>query len=469
MKYQIQILLITILCAFSVNLEAKVKLPSIFGNGMVLQQQTEVAIWGTANEKAAVNVVTSWNNQSYKTKADEKGKWKLKVKTPEAGGPYSITISDGEKIVLSDILIGEVWVCSGQSNMEMPVKGYKNQPVLGSNKTIATSSNPEIRLFNVKKQKTVIPQEDFTGLWTHCEPEYVANISATAYYFGRMLQDVLKVPVGIICSSWGGTNIVAWTSENSIKQFNWLELPSKDQESPDTNAPTVLFNGMINPMVGYGMRGVIWYQGESNRNEPENYFKYMKGIMDNWRSLWNIGDFPFYFCQIAPYGYNDKLNSAFLREVQQKASFEAKNSGMACLMDVGEEFCIHPADKEAAGDRLAYIALAKTYNKKGFAYSGPVYKSMSTEGSVIKLSFDFAENGLTTFGKPLTNFIIAGDDQKFYPANAYLTRDGLFVSSPRVNKPVAVRYAWEHFVVGELFNTEGLPASSFRTDDWEVQ
>ena len=284
-----------------------------------------------------------------------------------------------------------------------------------------------------------------------------------------MLQSVLKVPVGIICSSWGGTDILAWTSENSIKQYDWLKLPPKDQENPNTNAPTVLFNGMINPMVGYGMRGVIWYQGEHNRNEPQNYFKYMQGIMDDWRSLWNIGDFPFYYCQIAPYGYGKGLNSAFIREVQQQVSFTAKNSGMACLMDVGEEFCIHPKNKEITGDRMAYIALAKTYNKKGFAYSGPVYKDMNIEGSVVKLTFDFAENGLTTYGKPLTNFTIAGEDQKFYPANAYLTREGIFVSSPRVNKPFAVRYAWKNFVVGELYNTEGLPASSFRTDDWEIK
>lgn len=469
MNRQRSLFLFSILIICSTVLQAEVKLPAIFGNGMVLQRNTDATIWGTATKNSQITITTSWNKKEYLTKATANGEWKAKVATPEAGGPYSITFSDGDKTILNDVLIGEVWICSGQSNMEMPVKGFRNQPVIGSNKTIATSTNPNIRLFDVQRAKTVIPQDDFVGEWTPCTPENVADFSATAYFFGRMIQKTLNVPVGIINSSWGGTPIQSWISEKGIKEFDWVKLPNKEQKDPHQSTPTVLFNGMINPMVGYGMRGAIWYQGESNRREPANYLKYMKGIVENWRELWNIGDFPFYYCQIAPFGYSNSINTSFLREAQLKALEITPNTGMACLMDVGEEKSIHPANKEVAGERLAYWALAKTYGMSGFAYSGPVYKEMEINGSTIKLTFDHAENGLTTFGKPLVNFTIAGEDKKFYPANAALTRQGLFVSSPQVALPVAVRYAWKDFVVGELFNTEGLPASSFRTDDWEIK
>lgn len=469
MNRQRSLFLFSILFFCSTVLQAEVKLPAIFGNGMVLQRNTDAAIWGTATKNSQITITTSWNKKEYLTKATANGDWKTKVSTPDAGGPFSISISDGNAIELKDILIGEVWVCSGQSNMEMPVKGFSSQPVLGSNKTIATSANPNIRLFDVQRKTTVVPQNDFKGEWKNCTPENVSDFSATAYFFGRMIQDVLDVPVGLICSCWGGTNITSWTSEEKLKEFDWVKLPAKDLKKPNQNTPTVLFNGMINPLVGYGMRGVIWYQGEHNRNEPENYVHYMKGIVENWRELWDIGEFPFYWCQIAPFGYHNSLNTAFIREAQYKASTITPNTGMACLMDIGEESSIHPANKETVGDRLAYWALAKTYGMSGFAFSGPVYKKMEINGSTVKLAFNHAENGLTTFGKPLVNFTIAGEDKKFYPANATLTRQGLFVSSPQVAIPVAVRYAWKDFVVGELFNTEGLPASSFRTDDWEIK
>lgn len=470
MTRHLSILFFVALLFCSTFVKAEIILPAIFGNGMVLQRNTEVAFWGTADKNSSIEITTSWNNKSYTSTADANGKWKTKVATPEAGGPFTVVLSDGETLTLNDILIGEVWVCSGQSNMEMPVKGNINQPILGSNKTIATSKNVNIRLFEVIREKTVIPQEDFEGEWTPCTPEHVAEFSATAYYFGRMIQEALDIPVGLIASSWGGTNITSWTSEEKINDFDWLELPAKDIKDPSPNTPTVLFNGMINPMVGYGMRGVIWYQGEHNRNEPANYVHYMKGIVENWRELWDIGEFPFFYCQIAPFGYGGNgLNTGFIREAQYKASTITPNTGMACLMDVGEEKCIHPANKEAAGERLAYWALAKTYGMSGFAYSGPVYKNMKIDGNTIKLNFDYAANGLTTFGKPLTNFTVAGEDKKFYPANVSLTRAGLFVSSPQVANPVAVRYAWKDYVLGELYNIEGLPASSFRTDDWPIK
>jgi sialate O-acetylesterase len=224
---------------------------------------------------------------------------------------------------------------------------------------------------------------------------------------------------------------------------------------------------MINPIAGYGIRGAVWYQGEANRNEPKEYAKLLPGLAENWRSVWGVGEFPFYFVQIAPYDYGlTGLNSAYLREAQLKAS-SAPGMGMACVMDTGEKDCIHPANKKAAGDRLAYQALVKTYGRKGFACDGPVLKDMKVEGQVVKLTFSNAPNGLTSFGKTLSCFEVAGANKRYFPATAFITGQGITLMSPFVNEPVAVRYAFRDFVVGDLFNTEGIPASSFRTDEWE--
>jgi sialate O-acetylesterase len=470
MKQIFYIVSLSFLFLFSTSVRAEIKLPAIFGSHMVLQQKTDAAIWGKATENKTVRVTTSWNKKSYTAKSDADGNWKLKVSTPDAGGPYSITISDGKTLTLENVMIGEVWVCSGQSNMQMTMAGYRNQPVLGSNEAIATSANKSIRLFTVERNKSLETTDDFSGEWLECLPENVADFSAAGYFYGRMINEALDVPVGLICSSWGGTRIEPWMSENGFGKFDWVNLPdksSKEDFSPQT--PTVLYNAMISPMVGYAIRGALWYQGESNRNEPKEYEKLMPGLAENWRAEWNIGDFPFYYVQIAPYQYVNGSNSAFLREAQLKASSAIPNFGMACTMDVGEKHNIHPAAKEEVGERLAYLALAKTYGRKGFEYSGPVLKEMTVDGSIVKLTFDHAKNGLTTFGKELENFMVAGENKRFHKATAFITGDGITLFSPSVQKPVAVRYAFEDFVVGELFNTEGLPASSFRTDDWEME
>ena len=457
----------------SVTLLAEVKLPAIFGDNMVLQQQSEAAIWGKAALNSTVRVTTSWNNKSYTAHADKDGNWKLKVSTPVAGGPFAVTLSDGKALTLKNVMIGEVWVCSGQSNMEMPMKGFRNQPVAGSNEYIATSSNVQIRLITVPKVSSLTNLDDFKGSWKTCEPENVSEFSATAYFFGLMLYKTLKVPVGLICTSWGGTRIEPWISENGFKKFDWVKLPDKTQAttgalSPQT--PTVLFNAMINPIVGYGIRGAIWYQGEANRNEPVQYQQLIPGLVENWRSVWGVGEFPFYYVQIAPYDYGPTgLNSAYLREAQLKASTAIPNIGMACIMDCGEKDIIHPTNKVAAGNRLAYLALVKTYGLKGFACDGPVLKEMVVEGSLVRLTFDNAANGLTSFGKDLSCFEIAGANKRFFPAQASINNRGITLFSPAVSVPVSVRYAFKDFIIGDLFNTEGIPASSFRTDTLKIQ
>jgi sialate O-acetylesterase len=355
--------------------------------------------------------------------------------------------------------------------MEMPVKGYLNQPVLSSNEVIATSSNDNIRLITVPHATNLTPVDNFNGSWKLCEPENVVDFSATAYFFGSMLNKILKVPVGLICTSWGGTRIEPWMSEAGLKNFDWVKLPdqtSTPQGNLSPQTPTVLFNAMINPIAGYGIRGGIWYQGEANRNEAKEYVKLMPGLVENWRSVWGVGEFPFYYVQIAPYDYGyTGQNSAFLREAQLKASTAIPNIGMACIMDTGEKDCIHPSNKLAAGERLACQALVKTYGKKGFACEGPVLKEMKVEGQLVKLTFNNAPNGLTSFGKTFSCFEIAGANKRFYPAVGFITGTGITLMSPSVNEPVAVRYAFKDFIIGDLFNTEGIPASSFRTDDWE--
>jgi sialate O-acetylesterase len=464
--------LMTLLIVFvitSLNAYSEVKLPAIFGDNMVLQQQADAAIWGTASANASVKVSTSWNGKSYTAKAGADGKWKLKVSTPAAGGPYEITVSDGKTLKLKNVMIGEVWVCSGQSNMEMPMKGYMNQPILGSNEAIATSLNQSIRLFTVKKATSLQPLDDFSGAWTTCEPANVSEFSATAYFFGLMLNKALNVPVGLINTSWGGTRIEPWISEAGISKFEFVKLPDKNQQGTlSQQTPTVLFNAMINPMVGYGIKGAIWYQGESNRNEADKYVKLLPGMVENWRSLWGVGEFPFYFVQIAPFDYGPTgISSAYLREAQLKASSAIPNIGMASTMDIGEKDCIHPADKKAGSDRLAFLALTNTYGLKGFASSGPVLKEMTVNGQVVKLTFNNAANGLTSFGEELSCFEVAGANKRFYPAKAFIMGNGITLFCPSVAEPVAVRYAFKDFIVGDLFNTEGLPASSFRTDTWE--
>jgi sialate O-acetylesterase len=466
--FSVIVIILALVCTCPIR--AEIKLPAVFGDHMVLQQQTDAALWGTADPRTTVEVKTSWNGGRYEVKSDAQGRWKVKVSTPEAGGPYSITLSDGKVLELKNVLIGEVWVCSGQSNMQMTMTGYRNEPILGGNEAIATSTHKKIRLFTVERNKSLEPLDDFTGEWLECEPASVANFSATAYFFGRMIQQALDVPVGLICSSWGGTRIEPWISENGIEPFDWVTLPDKKMEGDfSQQTPTVLFNAMIAPMVGYAIRGALWYQGESNRNEPEKYEKLMPALIENWRTEWGIEELSFYYCQIAPYDYGGGVNSAYLREAQFKASTALPLTGMACLMDVGEKLSIHPADKEAAGERLAYLALAKTYRLQGIQYSGPVLKEMKVEGSMVHLTFDHAENGLTTFGQELVNFKVAGSNKRFYPAIATITREGITLISTKVREPVAVRYAFDDFVIGELYNTDGLPASSFRTDDWEIE
>lgn len=461
-------------CCFPLFLSAKVILPYFFSDNMVLQQQTKAAIWGSARPSSTVSITPSWNKKKYTVKADLNGKWKTTIETPVAGGPYSITLNDGEQLTLSNILIGEVWLCSGQSNMEMPMKGYRDQPIINSNDAIFNSTNDQLRFYVVPRSAKLTAQDTSKKYdWKIANPETTSGFSATAYYFGRLLQQRLQVPVGLVNISYGGSTAEAWMSKATLQEL-FPEIKIPDTDKPDNRTPTALYNGMLHPFIGFTIKGCIWYQGESNYERPDQYETLFPTLVSQWRREFGQGDFPFYFAQIAPYNYaqlppynsGGKYNSAYLRDAQRKAVAKISNSGMVVLMDAGEENNIHPANKEVVGKRFAYLALAQTYQQQGFAYTSPNLSAVVFDKGVATLTFNYAPNGFTSFGKPLLQFEVAGADKFFRPAKASIVRGTIVVSAPEVKEPVAVRYAFKDFVTGDLFSTEGFPVSSFRTDDW---
>lgn len=461
--------------AISASAFAKVKPASIFTDHMVLQQQSNVALWGWAKPSANVKITTSWNKKSYTASADAKGKFRIKVATPSAGGPFEISFNDGELLVIKDILIGEVWFCGGQSNMEMPMKGFKSQPIIGSNEAILKAKNSNIRLYTVPRSSFTTKQENSKPSdWKLAQPESVANFSATAYYFGSLLSELLNLPIGLINDSYGGSSIEAWMSPEDLQAFPEIKIPKPADTIKEVNrTPTTLYNGMLYPVIGYGIRGAIWYQGESNYERPAQYLDLFPLMVSSWRKVWDNGEFPFYYAQIAPFDYAsfqpnaiEKPNSAFIRDAQRKAQAKIPNSGMAVLMDIGEFKNIHPAHKKQGGERLAYWALAQTYGIKGFGFASPNYESITIDQEKAVIKFQNAANGLTSFGKDLTLFEVAGEDRKFYPAKAIITGSSVTLTATEVKNPVAVRYAFKDFVVGDLFGNDGLPVSSFRTDNW---
>lgn len=459
--------LLSTLLVFTFSVWSEVKLPSIYGDDMVLQQQSIVKVTGTANSLSNIRIVTSWDEKVYHTMSDNYGGWSVKIETPSAGGPYDISFNDGEKLILKNILIGEVWLCSGQSNMEMPLRG-NSSPVLNASEIILHADNPFIRLFDVERATFLTPQSDCKGEWKESTSETARDFSAMAYQFGSILQKKLNVPIGLILSSVGGTMIETWMSSNGLKEFSEVEISKtlNGLQSPHKE-PTSLFNGMIAPLLNIPIKGVIWCQGESDRHQSKLYEKLFPAMVADWRKHWKLGEFPFYYVQIAPYGStNEKKQGALLREVQLNAMKIIPNSGMVSAIDVGMEKDIHYMDKTTPAQRLAYWALGETYHIKGINYQGPIYKSMEIEDDKVILNFEHAPY-LTSYKKPLTLFEIAGDDKVFFPANADINRQGqVIVKSEKVLHPVAVRYAFQDWVVGELYNNDGLPASSFRTDDW---
>ncbi len=628
-------------CLFALSAKADIKLPSLLSDGMVLQRHAKVPIWGDADPHTSISIQGSWMKEAVRVRSDEHGSWEVKIKTLGAGGPFSIVIQGKEKITLQDVWIGEVWVCSGQSNMEMPVQGWAGAPILHSEETIQAAHYPDIHFFTVPRKIAVRPQKDCQGVWESCTPETVKEFSATAYFFGKALYQKLKVPIGLIHSSWGGTVAEAWTSRAGLHRLGGFEqalekltamaphvaaIKAKDKQNQklweeqmqeinaayakvnfnddtwkkmtlpvhweeaghpgldgivwfrkkidipaswagkdlqldlgpiddeditwfngvrvggiqqegfwskkrayvvpgklvkagdnviavrvtdlqggggiygkeDTmrlypvekkeekgirlsgewrykiavvrkktqlinspNTPTVLYNGMIAPVIPYSIRGAIWYQGEANVGRAVQYAQLFPAMIKDWRNHWAEGEFPFFYVQIAPYPYGgDGTQSAALREAQ-RLSLRVPNTGMVVTLDIGDTTNIHPANKAEVGRRLSLWALAKVYGKENITFSGPLFKGMKVKGNKVIVSFTHADKGLEAKGGKLTYFEVAGADGRFLPAEAAIRGSKVEVYSDKIAHPEAVRYAWKDKAVPHLFNKAGLPASTF--------
>lgn len=457
-------------CLAGTSAQADVSVPSIFADNMVLQRDQAVPVWGKA--AAGEEVTVSINGVKRTTKAGDDGKWMVKLPAMKVGEPLEMTISGTNSLSFKNVLVGEVWVCSGQSNMQ-----WAMTQALNPKEEIAAAKYPNIRLFHVKRVPQAHAQDDvvLTASWKECTPESVPNFSAVAYFFGRYLHKELDVPVGLINTSWGGTRIEPWTPPVGFKQvpkLGSLVKVAEDLQKGESNAkvgaqtPTALYNGMVHGLVPFGIRGAIWYQGESNRADAMMYYEKKKALISGWRKVWNQGDFPFLFVQLAPYQYGKEADDVLPKAWEaQTASLAIPNTGMAVTVDIGNTGNIHPKNKQDVGKRLALWALVKTYGKKDLVYSGPLYKSMAVDGNSIRLKFKHVGGGLKSRdGKPLSWFTIAGEDGKFVEAKAVIDGKTVVVSSETVKTPKAVRFGWNKIAEPNLSNKDGLPASPFRTD-----
>ncbi len=445
-------------CVLTLQSFSEVSVPALIGDHMVLQRETKARIWGWALPGEKVTV--EFNGQKEETLAGKDGCWSVWLSPMKAGGPYEMVISGKNKIVLKDILVGEVWVCSGQSNMEWGI-----QHVNRSKEEIAAANYPQIRLFTVKKEMSGQPLVKMSGTWVVCNPQTVAGgdytylgFSAVGYFFGRDLYQSLKVPVGLVSSVWGGTAVEPWMTLESV--------PTDPAEKKRCNNWSGIYNGMIAPLTPYAIRGVLWYQGESNAGDPGRYLRDFPAMIQGWRKAWGQGDFPFFFAQLARIGspIPEPTGTSWgpIRETQL-LSLKVPNTAMVVTVDVtdGE---LHPKNKQDIGKRFALAAEALVYGKK-IEYSGPIYKSMVIEGNKIRLKFDHLGDGLVLkdTGK-LTGFAIAGADGKFVWAQAKIDGDSVVVWSEKIGKPTAVHYAWEDNPTCNLYNKAGLAASPFRTE-----
>jgi sialate O-acetylesterase len=525
MKQRILIALaLTAVCLAGGQVRAEIKLHPLFTDGMVLQRGVDCPIWGTADPGERVVFQMTRDNrpiQSAPKPAGPDGKWELSIPKGllNPGGPIELRIQGKNTIVLKDVYVGDVWICSGQSNMEWPVRATHK-----AEETIKNAKNPKIRLFTVPKNTS---DKHLTGFkvqpskqpekWEECNPDMVKRFSAVGYFFGRDLQKALDVPIGLIHTSWGGTLAEAWTTraalendpelkgmieqydknkpmaqanyEKALKKYEadlakHKEAVAKAKEEgkeppqpprrpvpPDSNPnlPCVLYNAMIHPLQPYAIKGAIWYQGESNAGRAYQYRTLFPAMIESWRATWKQGDFPFLFVQLAPYMQivSEPKESAWaeLREAQLLTSLHCKNTGMAVITDVGDPRDIHPKKKEPVGARLALAARAITYGEK-IEYSGPLYDKMEVKDGKAILHFKHVGKGLEAKDGPLQGFTIAGSDHKFYNAKAEIQGDTVLVSCDKVAEPVAVRYGWANCPVVNLWNKDGLPASPFRTDDF---
>lgn len=503
-KFIFHLLLLAAISLQATTLFANVRLPAVFSNGMVLQQNTEVIFWGWANPGEKITISVDWSTKEKSVTADAQGKWQTSIKTVKAGGPYTIRFKASNEIELKEVLLGEVWLCSGQSNMGFTLKASE-----GAKEEIAKADYPAIRYFSVKRQYGLQDFDDCPGSkWEKTSSANAGSFSAVAYYFATKIQKELNVPVGIIFTAWGGTPAEAWTPRpvlkndtilskyidrwaviqnnvgkdsilyrETLEQWKKDSTKSKKPAEPQTlyyfnrpwREPAVLFNGMIEPVIPFAIKGVLWYQGESNVAYADEYYHLFSEMIHSWRNNWkekgHTKDIPFYFVQIAPNGYNDLDAAARLREAQQQVADKISNTAMAVTADVGNMGDIHPIKKREVGDRLARIALAKLYGNKKISFKAPVVKKAIQQNGTAVLTFDkpvFVDAGKTPQGFEIGYRVPGSDSIVFKPAQATLENNKLKLWSESVQLPVAVRYAWLLAGDGNLFDKDKLPVAPFR-------
>ncbi len=450
-----------VFCSF-----AEIRLPAVFSDNMVLQQQSAVAIWGWSAPGEKIYVTNSWSTTVDSTKATGFARWKLTINTPTAGGPHTVTIKGSNTIQLKNVLIGEVWVCSGQSNMQW--SSLNGIPEIDAE--LPNATNPNIRFFQIPQITSEYPQDDCPATWKECNAETLKSFSAVAYFFGKKLQQDLNVPIGLVNTSWGGTPAEVWTPAALVEKDEELKTAATKLSHfdwwPSLSGST--YNAMVAPLTAFNIAGAIWYQGESNVGTYDSYDKLMRTMIGGWRSAWQK-EIPFYYVQIAPFRYGNKHTGALLREAQTK-TLEYPKTGMAVITDLVEDVKdIHPRQKKQVGERLAGWALSDTYSKTGIVYKSPMYNRHEINKNKITVYFDNAADGLQlkTGDKKATEFLVAGEDKVFVPADVKIEGNTVVISSKQVKNPVAVRFSFSNTGIGNIFSKAGLPVNPFRTDNWE--
>ncbi|HYK36010.1 sialate O-acetylesterase [Alloacidobacterium sp.] len=484
------------------SIKAEVRLPNVLSSHAVLQRDQPIHIWGWADPGEAVTI--HFHDQNHTASADDLGKWSVWLKPEEAGGPYTLTAQgkSGPGLTHSDLLVGDVWVASGQSNMEMPLNGFPGSAVLkNAEQEIANANLPTVRLLRIEHTPSYFPKNDVTATWTECNPQTAAEFSAVAYFFGRDINTREHVPIGLIDSTWGGTPVEAWMSMDGIGSdaglmpmfASWAHFsddladtdlivarekredaaaeaahqPKPDHPwHPDARSwePANLYNGMIAPLVPYTIKGVIWYQGETNSalDRAPYYTRFFSAMIQDWRTKWGEGNFPFLYVQISNF-YSPQEDWGQLRD-KQRRTLAVANTAMAVTLDIGSRDNVHPPDKQTVGARLALAARALVYGEPQLEYSGPLFRTATVEGSSMRVWFDHAKDGLAAHGPQLEGFEIAGADGKFVPATAKIDGSTVVVQAASISQPQAVRYAWQGWTDANLFNKDGLPASTFTSE-----
>lgn len=496
--------LLAVVALAAADSRADVRLPALFTDHMVLQRGAPIKVWGWADPGEAVTV--EFRGQTVAATPAASGRWDATLKPVAAGGPFVLTVSGRNRLEVQDVLVGEVWICSGQSNMEWPLAASSAPEA-----DIASAANPHLRLFTVPKLKSSEPVTDTKGSWRLCSPDSVAGFSAVGYYFGRALHTALKVPIGLVHTSWGGSPAEVWMSDDVLRgnpeyrreildtyasafAQHQQAVAQWEKEKAEAEAagkkfdkgrpwepwrPSELYNGMIAPLVPFAVKGAIWYQGESNAGRAWQYRSLYADLIGNWRRDWNQTDFYFFGVQLAPWDRNKKRSVAQiledpvssdwaeLREAQGLATKTLRGVGLAVITDVGHKDDIHPPQKRPVGERLALAARVTAYHQRVAGLS-PEFEGVKFQDGEAVVSFACLGRGLAVGGDKLVGFAIAGADQNFRRAEARLVGNQVVVSHPDVTEPAAVRYGWADHPIVNLFSKDGLPVSPFRTDDWPM-